>query len=257
MPSFLVGPNLRTPFGRNHFLRSTKDIGTIGYTVSAASVPSVTIDTYTQKVLQPGVVLAKITSGGESGKVGPYKGLTGAADEQQTVTIDATGGTFTITYAGETTTALAWNATAAVVKTALELLGNINPGDVSVSLTGLVYTITFKGQYHNQNVPQVTTAAGSLTGGAGTATAATTVAGTPGTGGATDGRGDPLNIVGINNTFLPWQLMDRDVEVAVLYDAVVVQANCFELNSSDAFVALTDDTAAQMVAKKSLDITFF
>lgn len=44
----------------------------------------------------------------------------------------------------------------------------------------------------------------------------------------TDGRQLVANIVGINDTFLPWQLVERDVEVAVVYEATVVQAWCFE-----------------------------
>lgn len=74
---------------------------------------------------------------------------------------------------------------------------------------------------------------------------------------ATDGRQTLANIVGINNTFLPWQLMERDVEVAVIYEASVVQANCIEMDGTDAPVALTNTTAAAMVGQKSLDIKFF
>lgn len=42
---------------------------------------------------------------------------------------------------------------------------------------------------------------------------------------ATDGREDPANIVGINNSYTPWQLMVRDTEVAAVYGASVVTAN--------------------------------
>lgn len=80
--------------------------------------------------------------------------------------------------------------------------------------------------------------------------------------GATDGRGDPANIVGICNTFLPWQLLERDVEVAAVYEATAVQAWCFEVDpaavadGSEAFVALTDTTADTMRGQKTLDIMF-
>lgn len=107
----------------------------------------------------------------------------GGTSEVQTITIDATGGTFTITWNGETTAAIAWNASGATVLAALEALSNVEPGDIaSVSLASLVYTITFGGRYAGLNVPAVTTGAGSLTGGAGTATVAT------GTGGENLGR---------------------------------------------------------------------
>jgi hypothetical protein len=64
MPSFVKGGGVNTPFGRNEFLRSTRGIKTESYTLAAASVPAVTIDGNPgQKILQPGTVLAKITSG--------------------------------------------------------------------------------------------------------------------------------------------------------------------------------------------------
>lgn len=103
------------------------------------------------------------------------------ADEVQTITIDATGGTFTITFAFEgltgTTPALAWNAPAASVQAALEKLDSIGKGNVTVGLVGLVYTLTFAGKLAKANVSAVTTNAASLTGGAGTAAVATTTAG--------------------------------------------------------------------------------
>lgn len=100
-------------------------------------------------------------------------------NEIQTVTVNATGGTFTITYSGQTTAAIAFNAAASAVTSALEALSNIAPGDVVVTGGpgaaggGTPYTLTFGGTLANQNVAAVTTGAGSLTGGAGTATVAT------------------------------------------------------------------------------------
>lgn len=148
MPSFESGNTDFKPFGKNQYLRSTKDIKTTSYTLAASTVPTETIDGSTEKVLQSGEVLAKITSGGESGKVGPFQ-----AD-------------------------------------------------------------------------------------------------------ATDGRQTLTNIVGINDTFLPWQLLHRDVEVAAVYVATVDQPKCFERNAAGARIALTDTTAAAMVAKKTMNITF-
>lgn len=95
-------------------------------------------------------------------------------NEVQTITISATGGTFTITYSGQTTGAIAYNATAPTVQTALEALSNIAVGDVSVTgSAGGPYSIEFIGTLGLQNVAAVTTGAGSLTGGAGTAVVAT------------------------------------------------------------------------------------
>lgn len=167
MPGFTKGPAYRTPFGVNVFLRSTQDVKTESYTLAASTVPEQTIDGHgAQKVLQKGTVLAKITSGPDAGKVGPYHRFT-------------TDG-----------------------------------------------------------------------GGAGINT------------GATDGRGDPANIVGLCNTFLPWQLMERDVEVAAVYECTAVQGWCLEYDpavvadGNQTTVALTDATADTMRGDKGLDIMF-
>jgi hypothetical protein len=76
----------------------------------------------------------------------------------------------------------------------------------------------------------------------------------------TDGRQVLANIVGICNTFLPWQLMERDVEVAVDYDASAVQAWCKEYDNAGAEIVLTNTTATAMqrggAAGKAVDITW-
>lgn len=53
--------------------------------------------------------------------------------EVNTVTVDATAGTFTVTYAGQTTSALAFNVSAADFTTALVALSNVGAGDVVVT----------------------------------------------------------------------------------------------------------------------------
>src|SRR3954452_24711610 len=84
MPAFVKGGAARTPFGKNEFLRSTRDLKFESYTCSAASVATETIDGSVTKVLQSGEVIAKITSTAESGKVGPAQAA--VADGRQTVT---------------------------------------------------------------------------------------------------------------------------------------------------------------------------
>lgn len=106
----------------------------------------------------------------------------GGVSEVQAITITGapTGGTFTITFDGETTAAIAYNATAATVQAALEALSNVNPGDITVGGAAGAWTLTFGGRYAEQSVPQVT-AASSLTGGADPAvTPSTTTAGVSG-----------------------------------------------------------------------------
>ncbi|WP_039942974.1 hypothetical protein [Streptomyces himastatinicus] len=135
-----------------------------------------------ERKLKSGIPLGKNTT---SGLYEPYAAVT---NEVQTVTITGgpTGGTFTLTYSGQTTAAIAYNATAAAVQTALEALSNVNPGDMTVTgNAGGPYTVTFGGQYLGDNVAQMT-ATGSFTGGSSPAVAvATTTAG--GTATASDG----------------------------------------------------------------------
>lgn len=74
--------------------------------------------------------------------------------------------------------------------------------------------------------------------------------------GVTDGRQTAANIVGLNNTFLPWQLLNRDVEIAVLYVCTAVQAWCTEYDAGGLAIALTNTTADAMRGTKGLDILF-
>ncbi|WP_033287465.1 hypothetical protein, partial [Streptomyces sp. NRRL F-525] len=94
----------------------------------------------------------------------PYNAVSNEV-ETLTVTGGPTGGTFTITFSGQTTAAIAFNATAAAVQTALEGLSNVNPGDIVVTgNAGGPWTLTFGGQYLGEDVTQVTTTE-SFTGG--------------------------------------------------------------------------------------------
>lgn len=144
-----AGPN---PFGKNTYYRSTKAVKKESYTVAASTIALEDVGDgsgVTQKILQSGEVMAKITSGAEAGKIGPFQA------------------------------------------------------------------------------------------------------------GATDGRQTTANIVGINDTFLPWQLLERDVEVAVTYAVTAVQGWCFERDASGARIALSNATADAIVAAtKAMSITF-
>jgi hypothetical protein len=51
----------------------------------------------------------------------------------QRLTVQATGGTYTLTFDGQTTAPIAWDATAGTIQAALEALSNIAPGDVVVT----------------------------------------------------------------------------------------------------------------------------
>jgi hypothetical protein len=104
-------------------------------------------------------------------------------DEVQTVTITGTptGGTYTLTFSGQTTSAIVYNATSSQVQTALEALSNIAPGDITCGggpHPGTPITVNFGGgAYDGADVPQMT-ATGSFTGG--TSPAVTVSTTTPG-----------------------------------------------------------------------------
>jgi hypothetical protein len=149
MPSFTKGGGVTTPFGKREYLRSTRGNKYESYTLAGATVPSRSIDGNPgQKVLQPGTAMAKITSGPDAGKVGPFQA------------------------------------------------------------------------------------------------------------GVTDGRQTAANIVGLNDTFLPWQTIERDVEIGVAYTAIAVQGWCVELDAGGAEIPLTNGTADAMRGTKGLDILF-
>jgi hypothetical protein len=66
-------------------------------------------------------------------------------NEVQSLLIDATGGTFTMTFGGQTTAATAWNASASTVQTNLQALSTIGAGNVVVSKNRSVWTLTNSG----------------------------------------------------------------------------------------------------------------
>ena len=262
MSHFSFDKSARTPFGKNAYLRSTRDVKTNSYTFAHDSMLTIVIDGVEQRVLQPGTVLATITSGNDTGKVGVFQAAGSGAVEVQTITGSGTisGGTFDATFLSGTgdeftLTDIAFDVTAgdfqALVRA--ELAGAADPDyrafSDSLTITGgpvasTPFTITY-GDSGGVDVPQVVSDDTNLTGAGATLTDATT---TPGVPGATDGRGDTANIVGICDTFLPWQLLERDVEVAAVYEATVVQSWCIEYDASGAPITLTNTTRDAIVA---------
>lgn len=89
-------------------------------------------------------------------------------NEIQRITIPSvsSGGTFTLTFAGQTTGNIAYNANAATVETALEALSNIAAGDVEVTGASPEWFVEFKQAYANENVPLLTGSGANLTGSA-------------------------------------------------------------------------------------------
>lgn len=120
---------------------------------------------------------------------GTSRGLTNAGapgtgtDAVQTLTITGTptGGTFKLRFNGFTTAAIAYNAAAAAVDSALEALASVGVGNVVCSggaLPGIAVVITFSGTLGRRPQPLITVVEAALTGG--TTPAAAVAETTPG-----------------------------------------------------------------------------
>ena len=120
---------------------------------------------------------------------------TATLGEIQTVRVTATGGFFGLTFNGFTTTAIAVNASALTVETALNALASIGGvgGLVNVFIAGPLndrtYTIVFAGTLGTGNLPQITSA---VVGG----TLVTTDTNLDGQGGTTVNSGGTLQLEG-------------------------------------------------------------
>lgn len=96
--------------------------------------------------------------------------LTAQPSEVQLLTITGspTGGTFTLTFNGQTTAGIAYNAAAAAVQTALQALTNVGTGNLTCSggpLPGSTVTFTFAGALAGQHQSLITANLAGLTGG--------------------------------------------------------------------------------------------
>lgn len=267
MPNFQKAGAYAPPFGVNEFLRSWEGVKTESYTIAMDSIPYSTIGGSTvQRVLQPGTVMCKITTGPNAGKIGPFQGVGSAGTaEQQTLTPSgtwtATTGTFTIGDGTGATVEIPAAATAA----AAALLINTLPAYAAMVVTGSggpmttgAFTFTFTGRDMDADVPAMTFAHANIAGGTSpNAAVATTVAGVAG---ISDGRTTQANIVGILLTAVPWQLTVRDVEASVAYKAEVVQGWCIEYDNTGTPQVLSNTTAGYMqrggAAGKLVDIGF-
>lgn len=146
---------------------------------------------YTDGNIPSGACLALVTA---TGRHAPYGG---SSEEVQTLTVTGTptGGTYTLSFGGQTTATIPYNATAAQVRTALEALSTIGTGNVTTAggaHPGTPITVTFTGALANTNVAQMTANSAGLTGGSTpTVTPTTSTAGAAdlGTGGTEVAKG--------------------------------------------------------------------
>lgn len=180
-----------------------------------------------------------------------------AVGEVQTVTITGTptGGTFTLTYNGQTTAGIAYNAASAAVLAALEALSNIAPGDVVVGGgpgPGTPWTVTFAAVLGN--VTQMTASGAGLTGGSSPAVAVTTT--TPGVSALALGYKAPElgvtpNPNGIGLEFWTRDILDSASNPDLPYmhwtvpRATLRLADNFVLNAENALQPVFQGTSAQ------------
>jgi hypothetical protein len=103
-------------------------------------------------------------------------------NEAQTLTVaGATGGDFTVSFNSDTTSAIAYDATVGEMKSALEALPSIGPGDVGVTGgAGGPYTVEFLGALAHLKLPEFSADASALTPVGATAMAAITKEGSDG-----------------------------------------------------------------------------
>lgn len=78
------------------------------------------------------------------------------------LSVTPTAGTFTLTYAGQTTAGIAYNAAATAVQSALQALSNIGTGNATVTGTG-PWTVTFAGALGAQPIALMTGSGTGLT----------------------------------------------------------------------------------------------
>jgi hypothetical protein len=153
-------------------------------------------------------------------------------NDVQDVTVNASGGTFTLTIETQgcggtnTSSPIPYNATASEVQSALEALFCVGAGNVAV--TGgpggvSPYVVTFVGEHANQPVPTMTAASSSLVGAPATATVARAV----------EGAFAPLLIVSATNV----GGSSTDGTTITLGDSLPPGLNATALSGYDAYAA--------------------
>src|SRR3954470_8779523 len=134
----------------------------------------------------PARLLAAPLTQAPPANIGDVIKLTGSpTNEVQTLAISGTptAGTFRLAFKSVTTAAIAYNAAASAVQSALEALSTVGTGHVVATgwpLPGSSVVLTFGGQLAGSNQPMITITSSAFTGG--TTPAVTVTETTPGTG---------------------------------------------------------------------------
>jgi hypothetical protein len=132
----------------------------------------------------------------------------GTTSEVQTISVTADSGTFTLTFNGQTTTAMEHDVSTANMVTALNALSNLRSGDVSITGTpGTTYVVTFAQDYAGVNVPMLVATDVDLVGTAHAVTVAQTTKGGTGAGGLTDIYAVRFGLDAVHGVAVPGQLI--------------------------------------------------
>jgi uncharacterized protein YjbI with pentapeptide repeats len=110
----------------------------------------------------------------------PNGGAENTNNAVQTITVNATGGTFTVSFGNATTGPLSYKISAQDLQTALQGLSSIGSNNVLVAQPQGepgIYVLSFRNALGNKNLAPVTTNSSGLTGGTSTAQVATIVQG--------------------------------------------------------------------------------
>lgn len=183
-------------------------------------------------------------SGHVTASVGSSSVQFGRNEVQQISAGNRTGGTFRLTFDGETT-ALPWDADSSTVQSALEALGNVAPGDVLVTGDrvgdgGSGLTVTFQGAYAATDVAQMTLDTTDLTGGVTDPAVSTPTAGDAVTGVA---AGDTVTVFDSSGSQLGTATAGPNGFTAVLLSTVVAAGQSYYVVVTEATTLRRSRTA--------------
>jgi PKD repeat protein len=154
--------------------------------------------------------------GGNSGGFGPFNDM--KTDESQTVRVNnATGGTFTLTFDGQTTAPIPFNATAAQIQSAVQALSNVGAGNAAATggpVNTANVTVSFRGSLSQTDVSQMTADASGLTGTSPTLAVNTTQQGNWWNAPHVDSRRSALNTNDLRGKLLRFHVKDGAITAA-------------------------------------------
>ena len=153
-------------------LEALPSIGEDNVVCAGGALPTSVTVTFAEALANQDLPLLVVAFTGAPSTLSATETTKGTTGQNETQTIDLlnspTGGTFTVTFDGQTTGNIAYNANAATVEAALEALSNITSGDLTTTggaLPGTAVTVEFGGTLATTNVAQMTINPANLTSG--------------------------------------------------------------------------------------------